>query len=89
MYLDDENDFGGDSDLDEFRETKSKTTKSSKPNSVCDLFSLYGNMDQHKRAEILAKFCKASRGILVCTVSKNLINISSTFLNEIIKLNRM
>jgi hypothetical protein len=39
-----------------------------KKNTVCDIFSLYGNMDQHKRAEILAKFCKATSGVLICTV---------------------
>lgn len=83
MYLDDENDFNDDSDLDEFKEMKSKSAKTSKPNSVCDLFSLYGNMDQHKRAEILAKFCKASRGILICTVSKHFISSLKNFFNII------
>ena len=29
---------------------------------------VYGNMDQHKRTEILSKFCKVSHGVLICTV---------------------
>jgi hypothetical protein len=43
------------------------TAKSSKKNLI-ELFSLYGNMDQHKRAEILAKYCQVQSGILICTV---------------------
>lgn len=81
MYLDEDNEFNGagddefdfDSDLDtELAKPKSQAAKSNsisnKKNTVCDLFSLYGNMDQHKRAEILSKFCKAKSGVLVCTV---------------------
>ena len=72
MYLegDDENDYDYNSDLEDYenRKVKKKVVDTS-PNKVCDLFSLYGNMDQHKRAEILAKFCKVSSGVLICTVS--------------------
>jgi superfamily II DNA/RNA helicase len=81
MYLDDGEEIDNydefDSDIDEQlneesnknkskRSANGKNTTSSK-NSVCDLFSLYGNMDQHKRAEILSKFCKVSSGVLICT----------------------
>jgi ATP-dependent RNA helicase DDX31/DBP7 len=45
MYLDDEDDL----EDSEFLHRKSKNTN----NNICELFSLYGNMDQHKRAEIL------------------------------------
>jgi superfamily II DNA/RNA helicase len=41
-----------------------------KKNIVCEIFSLYGNMDQHKRAEILNKFVKANSGVLISTVSQ-------------------
>ena len=50
------------------RKSKAAARIAAKPNRICDLFALYGNMDQHKRAEILAKFCKASSGVLICTV---------------------
>jgi hypothetical protein len=43
--------------------------KKSQKNNMVDVFALYGNMDQHKRAEILAKYCKCNSGILICTVS--------------------
>lgn len=59
MYLDDDND-------DEDSEFLNKKNKNS-GNKICELFSLYGNMDQHKRAEILSKFCKATSGVLICT----------------------
>lgn len=72
MYLDeDEFDYG--SDLDDEDETqmgkkrKLNTNKKSNQNKVCDLFALYGNMDQHERTEILNKFCKATSGVLLCT----------------------
>ena len=80
MYLEDEfdSDYNDDSDDDverKKRNSKNKALKeSSSLNKVCDLFSLYGNMDQHKRAEILSKFCKASSGVLVCTVCYNYYN---------------
>ena len=74
MYLDNE-DGGEDSDydysqfeVDASRKSKTSDVDKNKKNTVCDLFSLYGNMDQHKRVEILSKFCKASQGVLVCTV---------------------
>ena len=75
MYLDNE-DGGEDSDydysdfgVDAGRQNKTGKPENNKKNPICNLFSLYGNMDQHKRAEILSKFCKASQGVLVCTVS--------------------
>ena len=49
-------------------ETSSMDLIKNKKNYVCDIFSLYGNMDQHKRTEILAKFCKAKSGVLISTV---------------------
>jgi hypothetical protein len=49
-------------------ETTSLETIGKKKNTVCETFALYGNMDQHKRAEILAKFIKATSGVLICTV---------------------
>lgn len=36
--------------------------------NLIDVFALYGNMDQHKRGEILAKYCQSDSGILICTV---------------------
>ena len=74
MYLEDEydNDYDYDSDLEDYEQRKVKKKSTSNENSknkICDLFSLYGNMDQHKRAEILSKFCKASNGVLICTVN--------------------
>ena len=76
MYLDDEDNY--DSDLDS-QFMKKETTA----NKVCDLFSLYGNMDQHKRAEILKRFCKAASGVLVCTVGSFFIQLEKIlfFLN--------
>lgn len=65
MYLEGGEDM--DSDLDTDFMNKSVKEKKKSENKVCDVFSLYGNMDQHKRAEILKKFCKASKGILICT----------------------
>ena len=68
MYLEGEENY--DSDLDtEFMQKATAATKN-KENKVCDVFALYGNMDQHKRAEILKKFCKATSGVLICTVIK-------------------
>ena len=76
MYLDDDEEAAFNSDINESdlddeeaiaKRSSDKRGKSEKKNTVCELFSLYGNMDQHKRAEILAKFCKATTGILVCT----------------------
>ena len=63
MYLDD-----GDYDSD-FESTPAKKKSNDTGNKVCEIFSLYGNMDQHKRTEILGKFCKAKSGVLICTVS--------------------
>ncbi|CAF0782079.1 unnamed protein product [Brachionus calyciflorus] len=80
MYLDEEdkvdyediNEF--DSDIEEELRKTNKTNSSqlensikNKKNTICDVFSLYGNMDQHKRAEILGQFCKAKSGVLICT----------------------
>ena len=75
MYLeDDENEFDYDMDDEDYGNRKVKKLKTNlndnSPNKVCDLFSLYGNMDQHKRTEILSKFCKVSNGVLICTVSR-------------------
>jgi superfamily II DNA/RNA helicase len=64
MYLDD----GLSDDDDDLGERANKSNKPSSKNSLCDFFALYGNMDQHRRAEILAKFCKTKSGILICTV---------------------
>src|SRR5690606_31828736 len=50
-------------------ETTTMESIKNKKNTVCDIFSLYGNMDQHKRTEILAKFCKATSGVLISTVN--------------------
>lgn len=75
MYLDNEDGGGDDSDYDysdfglDAGQAKTKKQPKLTKNTVCDLFSLYGNMDQHKRVEILSKFCKASQGVLVCTVT--------------------
>jgi len=74
MYLeDDENEFDYGSDMEDYENRKVKKLRSnsneSTVNKVCDLFSLYGNMDQHKRTEILSKFCKVSHGVLICTVT--------------------
>jgi superfamily II DNA/RNA helicase len=65
MYLDDDDNY--DSDLD------SSFMQKSTKNKICDLFSLYGNMDQHKRADILKQFCKATSGVLICTVCSTFI----------------
>lgn len=65
MYL--EGGEGMDSDLDTDFMNKSVKERKHSENKVCDVFSLYGNMDQHRRAEILKKFCKCTRGILICT----------------------
>lgn len=78
MSLDDLNEFDSDMELDIKKSTREsfqleKSIKNKK-NSICDVFSLYGNMDQHKRAEILANFCKAKSGILICTVKKIIFN---------------
>lgn len=53
---------------------KTKVKKSTKKISVdngknlIDVFALYGNMDQHKRAEILSRYCQSDSGLLICTV---------------------
>lgn len=47
--------------------TKKIASKTGGKNLV-DVFSLYGNMDQHKRAEIFAKFHQVTSGLLICTV---------------------
>ena len=74
MYLDGEDevsdvDYGLDYEEEEEKAKKTKKNQktSDTKNAVCDVFSLYGNMDQHKRAEILARFCKATSGVLICT----------------------
>lgn len=72
LSLEDINEFDSDLEIDFKKSTKDsfqleKSIKNKK-NSICDVFSLYGNMDQHKRAEILNNFCKAKSGILICTV---------------------
>lgn len=38
-------------------------------NNLIDVFALYGNMEQHKRADILSKYCQSDSGILICTVA--------------------
>jgi len=61
-------DGGGDDDSDLDTDFLNKNApKKDSPNKICDVFALYGNMDQHKRAEILKKYCKATRGVLICT----------------------
>jgi len=70
MYLDeDEFDYGSDDDdeMQAGKKRKLNNNKKSDQNNVCDLFALYGNMDQHERTEILNKFCKATSGVLLCT----------------------
>jgi hypothetical protein len=53
MYLDDENFDEDDINDSEFLH---KNNSKNKGNKICEIFSLYGNMDQHKRAEILGKY---------------------------------
>lgn len=83
MYTDDDdigmdNQYDSDPDTDSlFEQHGSKKPKEKsvsldeyrkKKNTVCEIFALYGNMDQHKRAEVLANFCKASSGVMISTV---------------------
>ena len=53
MYLDDDN-FDED-DINDSEFLHKNANSKNKGNKICELFSLYGNMDQHKRAEILGK----------------------------------
>jgi superfamily II DNA/RNA helicase len=67
MYLDDGlSDDDDDNDLD--KKAKKSTKSFNSKSNLCDFFALYGNMDQHRRAEILARFCKTKSGVLICTV---------------------
>lgn len=53
------------------KQSKKSTKKSHtdlNKNNLIDVFALYGNMDQHKRAEILSKYCQSDSGLLICTV---------------------
>jgi superfamily II DNA/RNA helicase len=50
------------------KSNKIKKIGSKSSNNLIDVFALYGNMDQHKRAEILSKYCQSDSGVLICTV---------------------
>jgi hypothetical protein len=83
--LDDE--YGSDDEgIDRMKSRSNKRVEaglldviSKKKNTVCEIFALYGNMDQHKRAEILAKFIKAPSGVLISTVCRLLLIIYPSF----------
>jgi superfamily II DNA/RNA helicase len=69
MYLDDD-DYDNNNLSDQYDsndDTPKKKSSNKNKKRSCELFSLYGNMDQHKRSEILKQFCKATSGVLVCT----------------------
>lgn len=72
MYLDDdmenENYDDFDSDTEAMLKSKKSANKLDKKSNICQTFALFGNMDQHKRAEILSQFCKTASGVLICTV---------------------
>ena len=67
MYLDDDENQYDELDCDFDEKKSSQSSQNDSNDDVCGLFSLYGNMDQHRRAEILTKFCKAPSGVLICT----------------------
>ena len=50
------------------KKKKKQTIDDTTGKNLIDVFALYGNMDQHRRAEILAKYCKSDSGLLICTV---------------------